>query len=319
MKLSIGFITYNKASLKYLAEFLPSLKKALSFLSSSEYQVMVYDNSDEQKNENRLALEFFDYKYQLKIEYYSGEENIGFGAAYNVLINKAKKTEAKYFLIINPDTLLESDSISKLVSVLDKDDSVDAVSPKVLRWDHKNSKTTKQIDTCGLILKPGIQFKDLGQGKIDKGQYDDREIIAPSGAVGLFKMSSLQKISKQGQYFDPDFFMYKEDCDLAYRFKQAKMESKLVSESVIYHDRTTAFYGGGFLSFIRNRSEQNKQVKMWSFKNQHLLYIKYFTKESFFSQMFIIIRVFEYFILALILEQYNLKLYKNLLKKISID
>jgi len=319
MKLAIGFITYNESSSKYLADFLPSLNEALSFLSSSEYRVMAFDNSDKGENVNRLALEFFDYKHKSKIEYYTSEENIGFGAAYNILIKKAEEVGAKYFLIINPDTLIEKDSISKLVKVLDEDASVDAVSPKVLRWDFTNSVQTNVIDTCGLVQYPGIKFSDLGQGKLDKGQYDNRKIVCPSGAVGLFRIKALQKISENGSYFDPIFFMYKEDCDLAYRFKRAKLSAKFVSDAIIYHDRTTAFYGGGIFSFIRNRRRQDVKAKMWSFKNQHLLYLKYFAKESLYSQIMVIIRIFGYFIFALIFEQYNLKTYKKLLNRPTID
>ena len=319
MKLTIGFITYNESSSKYLADFLPSLKAALSFLPESEYRVTAYDNSDKDKNINRLALEFFNYKYNTKVEYYSGEENIGFGAAYNFLINKARKSKSEYFLIINPDTLLESDAISKLVYALDEDKKFDAASPKVLWWDFVNSTKTKQIDTCGLVLKPGIKFNDLGQGKIDKGQFDARKIVAPSGAVGLFRISALQKIAKEGEYFDSEFFMYKEDCDLAYRFRLAKLQAKFVSKAIIYHDRTAAFYGNSLIAFIQSRKKQNKQVKMWSFKNQHLLYIKYFAKESLYSQVWVVVRIIKYFIFSLIFERYNLKLYKVLLRRASID
>lgn len=319
MKLAIGFITYNEASSKYLAYFLPSLKKALNFLSPDQFSIMAFDNSDEKKNVNRLALEFFEYRENLAIKYISRDKNIGFGAAYNIIIKEANKLNCQYFLLINPDTILEENTILELIKTLDRDKELAATSPKILRWDFVNQLKTRQIDSCGLVLRPGLKFKDLGQGKIDKGQFEKSKIVAPSGAAGLFRLSALERVKEDGNYFDPVFFMYKEDCDLAYRLKIAGLKAKLSNKSILYHDRTTAFYGRGIISFILNRKSQNRKIKKWSFYNQHLIYIKYFAKESIYSQTVVISRILLYFIFSLILEQYNLKLYKKLWKRQTID
>jgi GT2 family glycosyltransferase len=315
MKLALGFITYNQVSAKYLAYFLPALKEALHFLPENSYKVMVFDNSNEDENTNRLALEFFDYKHQFKIEYHSKSKNIGFGSAYNFLIARAKELEAEYFLLINPDTLPEKNSLFFLLKVLEEKSELAAVAPKILRWDFANFKKTRQIDSCGLLLRPGLKFIDLGQGEKDEGQYDDKTIIAPSGAAGLFRLSALDKIREKGFYFDPDFFMYKEDCDLAYRLKLAGLKSALVHQAIIYHDRSAASYSRGFLAFWLNRKKKSKEIKSWSFYSQHLLFIKHFSKETFYSRMIIIIRIFILFIFSLILEQYNLKQYKKMFNK----
>lgn len=315
MKLFIGFITYNKASSKYLAYFLPSLKEALNFLPENEYIVAAFDNSDSDKNENRLALEFFDYKNNFKIKYHSQDRNIGFGAAYNKLIDSAKKSEAKYFFIINPDLILDSKSILNLIKKLDADESVGAVSPKIKRWDFKNLKKTQEIDSCGLIMRPGLKFIDLGQGEIDRGQYDTSNIVAPSGAAGMFRVSTLDKIKEEGEYFDSRFFMYKEDCDLAYRLKKNNIKSFLVSNSLLYHDRT-ASAKRGLLFYLINRRKIDKKIRTWSFVNQHLIFAKYFKQENFFNKLMIIKRVILIFIFSLMLEQFNLKHYKTIFSKI---
>lgn len=316
MKLVIGFVTYNQFSSKYLAYFLPSLKDALSFLDKKDYRVMVFDNSDSDNNENRLALEFFDYKHNFKIDYFNLDKNIGFGRAYNHLFYQAEKIKAKYFLVINPDIILEKDAILNLVNYLELESHHVAAAPKILRWDFDNLKKTRQIDSCGLLVKPGLRFVDLGQGKADKGQYDKSKILAPTGAAGLFRMSKLKTIKLKNGYFDPQFFMYKEDCDLAYRLKLANLTTGLASKSVMYHHRTAAFYDSGLLAFFRNRLKKSREVRAWSFYNQHLIFLKYFTKESFFSKIVILLQVGIFFIFSLILEQFNLKQYKKLIHKL---
>lgn len=314
MKLVVGFITYEDTSLKYLEYFLPSLKQALSFLTPTDYQVIAFDNSSKNDNRNRLALEYFHHKHNWPVNYYATGQNIGFGSAYNLMIEQSLKLGAKYFFVVNPDILIEPDAIKSLISALDKKPEISAASPKILRWDFKSLHKTKQIDSCGLQKKPGLIFYDIGQGEVDAGQYDTVDIIGPSGAAGLFKLEFLQKIRDKNGYYDNRFFMYKEDCDLAYRFKLANFKSIILSDAILYHDRSMAFYGSSWRSFFKNRRKLSKTARAWSFRNQHLLFIKYFLKENIWSKFLIIKQAILMLLFSLILEQFNLKEYIRMIK-----
>jgi len=309
MKLVIGFITYNELSAKYLDEFLLSLKVALGFLKQKDFKVFVFDNSSPDFNANRLAIEFFNSNNDFFIEYDSAGENLGFGRTYNILINKAKREKAEYFLIINPDTIMDSGAISCLIKALDGDKKLASVSPKILRWDFENKQKTRDIDSCGIILKSALRFNDLGQGEIDSGQYNQSAILGPSGACGLFRLSALGKISKNGQYFDERFFMYKEDCDLAYRLFLAGFTSKLISEAIVFHDRTTKSSGNGLTNIIKDRRQKSRQIRAWSLQGQNLIFRKYFKNQTFVNKLLIIFRVLAMFVFSLILEQFLLKNY----------
>ncbi|MFA6513963.1 MAG: glycosyltransferase family 2 protein [Patescibacteria group bacterium] len=314
MKLAVGFVTYNDSSAKYLGDFLPSLRHSLNFLPVVDKRILTFDNSSQDNNINRLALEYFVREHPDEMISFSSKENIGFGSAYNVLITQAKKLKAEYFLMINPDVLLEPDAIEKLLSKMETNKDLASVSPKILRWDFNNHKQTKQLDSCGLSLKSGLRFNDLGQGEIDNDQYNETEIIGPSGAIGLFRLSALESIKDKYGYFDSRFFMYKEDCDLAYRLHLAGFKSALVPEALAYHDRTAAFYGKGISQSLLNRRQTSKQVRAWSFKNQHLLFVKHFKNENFKSKFVVIARVVVMFVFSLILEQFNLKQYPNIVR-----
>ncbi len=314
MKLAVGFITYNDSSAKYLSDFLPSLKRALDFLPKKDRQILAWDNSHSDFNINRLALEYFTQQNREAISIFSSEKNIGFGAAYNELIKKAKQAGATYFLTINPDVLLETDTIKKLFDKLELEPTLASVAPKILRWDFDKKSKTNQIDSCGLKLKNGLKFIDLGQGEIDNGQYDKADILGSSGAMGLFRMSSLDKVKGKFGYYDSRFFMYKEDCDLAYRLKLAGFKSSLVPWALAYHDRTAAFYGQGIWQFLANRRQASRLVRAWSFKNQHLLFVKHFKSEGLWSQLKIVFRVTSLLFFSLILEQFNLKEYPAVFK-----
>jgi len=315
MKLIVGFLTYNESSYKYLPEFLSSLKKALKFLPSSDYKVLVFDNSHPNNNLNRLAIEFFNHQNGDLIQYYSSGDNLGFSRAYNILINQAVKLKATYFLMINPDTLIEPETIRKLVEALEKNGTLGSVAPKIKQWDFINQQKTNIIDSLGLVLKPGLRFIDKNQGEIDCNQSGTpTSILGPSGAAGLFRISALQKIREQGGYFDERFFMYKEDCDLAYRLYLQGYKSQLVADAVVYHDRSAAASGHIIIQQLADRRRKSRQIRAWSFRNQHFLFVKHWSRQNLTNRSLIVFKMVSFFIFSLILEQFLLKEYAQILR-----
>ncbi len=310
MKLAVGFLTYNDANAKYLADFLPSLKEALGFLASDDYKVFAFDNSDSGNSLNRVKLEGFNEQNPNFLEYLHAAGNLGFSRAYNILIRLAARQQAEYFLVINPDTILEKDTIFELVSALDKNPDLGSASPKIRRWDFAANTKTRWLDSCGLVLKSGLRFYDLGQGQEDDKRFDKFLILGPSGAAGLFRLDALEKIKKDDQYFDEQFFMYKEDCDLAYRLFLIGVGSILVPGAIIYHDRTAASSGAGIFNKIFDRRQKSRQIRSWSFRNQHLIFVKHWYKQNLLSKLLIVLQVISFFVFSLILERFSLKEYK---------
>lgn len=312
MKLFVGLITYGESSLKYLKESLAALSSSLDFLSQNDYSVVIFDNSE---NYN-LNQEFIAKNYP-NFQVIAENINFGFAKSYNKLIRLACEKKAEYFFMMNPDVLLEKDTIEKMTVVMDKNGEISSVCPKLYRWPFPEKPKDKIIDTCGLILLPGLRFADLGQGRIDDGSFDDLEILGPSGAAGLFRVSSLKKIVSNGQYFDERMFMYKEDCDLAYRLFLTGETSICVKEAIAWHDRTAADPGKGFFATLKDRENKSKQVRRWSFANQNLIYAKHFKKQNFFSKLKIINSSILMFGFALFKEPFLLSEYKNIFAKIS--
>lgn len=309
MKLAVGFLTYNEATAKYLGDFLPSLEAALGFLKPDDYRIYAFDNSDRGQLANSQILQRYE-----NIAYFCQGHNLGFARAYNVLIREAIKDGADYFLVINPDTLVEPEAIERLVAALAADGSLGSVAPKLLRWDFSGQGRTNLIDSLGLILEPGLKFIDLGQGDKDEEQKKAHAILGPSGAAGLFRLDALRKAaeSHQGgaeQYYDERFFMYKEDCDLAYRLFLGGYASRLIPEAIIYHDRTAAVSGQGIGDFWRNRQSKSRQIRAWSFRNQHLIFLKHWKKQNLVNKIIIGFKILGLFTFSLILEQFLLKEY----------
>jgi GT2 family glycosyltransferase len=298
-KLVIGFITYNDLTAKYLPYFLQSLKEQ----TFQDFQLLVFDNSEAEMNANADFLASYP-----KLEYLRVGENIGFAQAYNLLLARAAEIRSEYFLAINPDVILEQDAVRLLIEGLSRDKVLGSVSPKVLKWDFEKNIKTDIIDTCGIVLRPGLLFIDSGQGERDSAKYhDDFAILGPSGACALYRMDVLKKIMKPDGYFDGSMFMYKEDVDLAYRLFLEGYGSMCVASSLAYHDRTASGTGEGNFAIAANRKNKSRTVKEWSFLNQQMIFIKYWNLQDWKNKLLIIWYEIRVFVFIALFERYLLK------------
>ena len=307
MKLAVACLCYNQSSSPYLPEFLESLEIALASAAAA-CLVLAGDNSDVEPFINREIIAHHNLNSAFPARLIAFEKNLGFAAAYNRLIKMAEAEGCDYFLMLNPDMIVEPTAITKLIEAICMKSELAAVCPKIYRWDFKGGKKTKIIDSCGIMMKPGLRFYDLGQGESDSGCYDNTKVFGPSGAAALFRLSALDAIIENGQYFDERFFMYKEDCDLAYRLNKAGLKTLFVPQAIMYHDRSAASQGS-ILATLHNWRQRSRQTRIWSFVNQHLIFAKHLTNEGLYSHFIVYARIVFYFIFSLILAPFLLKSY----------
>ncbi len=298
----IGFITYGDTTAKYLPYFLPSLKNQ----NLENCRLIAIDNSEDENNNN------IKYLRDHGIAYERAGGNIGFARGYNKLIQRALNWQADYFLALNPDMIIASGAAEKMMRVLDRYKELGSVSPKIKRWDFINLKKTNIIDSCGITETSALRFSELGQGEEDKGQCDNHEILGPSGAAAMYRISALKNTKEKNNYFDELMFMYKEDCDLAYRLKLAGFKSECVSDAIIYHDRTASAHSSSNLNVAMNRKNKGRLVKEWSFLNKHIIFIKYWRLQNFKQKLEVLWYAFRMFVFVLLFEQYLLGQYVKL-------
>lgn len=306
VKLAVGFIIYGKITLKYLPYFLPSLYKQ----NFQDFIIFVFDNSDDFENEN---IKYIKENYP-DIEIERVGKNIGFSRAHNIMIKKALNIGARYYLALNCDIILEPDVLGTMVGDMDRGGNLGSICPKVLKWDYKNNKKTKIIDSCGIQMQTGLKFIDIGQGQIDTEQFNNANILGPSGVSAMYRISALEKVSEHNQYFNELMFMYKEDCDLAYRLFLAGFKSKCAYSAIVYHDRTVSGCGEDNYNIAINRKKKSRQSKKWSFLNQHIIFLKYWKLQNCYGKLAIIWQEIKMLAFVFLFEQYLLKEYLRLWK-----
>lgn len=305
IKIYIGFITYGKATAKYLPYFLPSLKRQ----TYKDYKISAVDNSESENNENASYIK----NNFPEINFKWAGKNLGYAKAFNLMIKEAAEAGAEYFLALNPDIVLEEDAAARLVEAMDNNGELGSATAKVLKWDFAKREKTNIIDSCGLKLLPGLRFVDFLEGKPSAAGCEG-DIIGVSGAAAIYRLSALEKVKQGEEYFDELMFMYKEDCDLAYRLLLAGFKAKCVDAAVVYHDRSSGGQGEDNLTVVLNRKNKGRMVKKLSFLNQQIIFLKYWRLQNFPNKLAIIWFEFKMLIFILLVEPYLIKEFFKLRK-----
>jgi GT2 family glycosyltransferase len=203
----------------------------------------------------------------------ANKENTGYAGAGNQGIEISR---GEYVFITNPDIILEEDYFEKAVAKMQKEPHVAALTGKVLQYDFNTEKPTGLIDTTGLKMFRSRRVIDRGQGEKDQGQYDAEEyVFGVSGACPLYRREALEDVKISGEYLDNDFFMYKEDVDLSWRFGKFGWKSLYYPSIVAYHGRGTGIFDrSSVVGTLKHRGRLNKFQKYYGYKNQRLMQLK---------------------------------------------
>ena len=92
-----------------------------------------------------------------------------------------------------------------------------------------------------------------------------RDVFGVSGAAAVYRRSFINDVTINDEYFDEDFFAYREDADVAWRGRVLGWKSMHVPEAVAYHVRTVT---------PERRSSLPAAINMHSVKNRFLLRLK---------------------------------------------
>ena len=224
LMVSVLITTYNSA--KFLDRCLESLRQQ----TYDQLEIIVVDNAS--ADSTRSFLQTMGNNVRLILN----ATNVGFAAAQNQGVRVAK---GKWLLSLNPDVLLAPDFIAKLVAAGEADPSIGTVCGKLLRWSLGDEpEFTQVVDSTGIYFTPDLRHLDRGAGHEDRGQYDQPEFVfGATGAAALYRRSMVEDVSLDEDFFDEDFFSYREDADLAWRAQLMGWKCLYVPEARGWHVR----------------------------------------------------------------------------------
>ncbi len=226
MKLSVIIVNYNVRY--FLEQCLHSVKAASQGI---ETEVYVVDNASVDGSVKMVREKFPDVKC------IANHENIGFARANNLAIEKAA---GEFILLLNPDTVIETDTFLKIISFMDSHPDAGGLGVKMVDGKGKYLPESKRglptpevafykIFGLSRLFPRSERFSRYHLGYLDKDQTHTVDILA--GAFMLLRKSVLEKTG----LLDEQFFMYGEDIDLSYRITLAGYKNYYFPETRIIH------------------------------------------------------------------------------------
>lgn len=226
MEISIIIVNYNVKD--FLAQCLSTLRIALDGLES---EIIVIDNDSQDGSKDYLPKKFPEVQYSWL------DVNLGFGAANNIGIEQAK---GRYILLLNPDTLIDKDTIRKMIAFMDKEPQTGIAGCRVLNADGtfqlacRRGLPTPWASFCKLFGLQSLFPKSPVFAQYNLTYKSEFETYDVDALIGAFMFCRREALMESGG-FDTDFFMYGEDLDLCHRVKQLGWNIRYYHEPTIIH------------------------------------------------------------------------------------
>ena len=239
---SVVIVTYNVR--EFLEQALDAVAKASAGLA---VETFVVDNDSADGSTAMVAERFPD------VTVIANTDNVGFATANNQAIRQAK---GRYVLVLNPDTIVQEDTLRELVAFMDAHPDAGAVGPRILNPDGTFAPESRRA-----FPTPAVAFYRIsGLGRLFPtsprfGRYNLTHLPADqpcpvdalSGSCMMVRRDAVLARTEQRSevpddrsrrpagLFDEDFFMYGEDLDWCYRIQQAGWTIHYTPSTQIVH------------------------------------------------------------------------------------
>ncbi|MCM1041270.1 MAG: glycosyltransferase [Bacteroides sp.] len=211
MLLSVVIVNYNVRS--FLEQCLNSIRQSRELIWGSDFEVFVVDNRSADGSVEMVRERFPE------VHLIANQENLGFAKANNQAI---RRSSAKYVLLLNPDTLVENDTLKKCIDFMESRPDAGGLGVKMMDGQGRYLKESKRglatpatsfykISGLCKIFPRSERFAAYYMGHLDENETNPVQIL--SGAFMLLRRQALDKVG----LLDESFFMYGEDIDLSYR------------------------------------------------------------------------------------------------------
>lgn len=217
---SIIIVTFNGKC--YVSDCLDAIFKN----TYPNYEIIVIDNGSYDDTIQYLNNQYKDKR--LKTIFL--DKNFGPAYARNVGVQSAN---GKYLAFLDNDTKPEKEWLFGPILAMEKDPYVGACQCKLMLMDYPD-----RIDYVGDYLgQNGFLVQRANGGEKDNGQYDFCEEIFSAKSAGMVMQKS---VFLEVGGFDPLYFIYVEETDLAWRVWLRGYHIIFIPESVVMHKFSTS-------------------------------------------------------------------------------
>ena len=227
-EISIIIVNYNTFALTSNC-----VRSVIKQTKDVEYEIILVDNASSECDANFFLQEFPELKLIIN------PVNIGFAGGNNKGI---EISTGDYLLLLNSDTILHEDSISKTIQYLRRNHNVGAVGCKMTYPDGKLQHTARRFRSIEWELLDIFRFIPFllpyrKRAFLMLGKYFEADFNCScdwvNGAFFLFSKKVLDHFPDKK--LDERFFMYAEDQLWCWQFNQLGYKNYFYSETSIVH------------------------------------------------------------------------------------
>lgn len=227
--------------------------KSLLEIDYHNYRIIVVDNGAYDRTrfqKTEIDSDIIEYMYL--------EENKGFADGNNKGIEYAFKYSPDYFLLLNNDTIVKKDFLTKMVSMCENQFGLIGgkiyyhLEPDIL-WYAGGSYN--RVTGCS---------EHFGYRKKDCEEYSkNKEVNFITGCLMLIPSKIIEKVG----YLDTNYFMYSEDVDYCCRVLDNGFKMYYCADAIIFH------------KIGMSMNDKNETRNYFIYKNQFVMIQKYGIKK----------------------------------------
>ncbi len=229
------------------------------------YRIVIVDNDSRNKSEEILREKFPHHNI------IQTGSNRGYAAGNNAGIRIALKAGADYVLILNNDTLVETDFLDKLIAYAESNQFAGIVGPKIITesGDLDLSCARRRPTLLFFIWKIGLGSLLLPNNKISRtynyeNEYDFKSIKKVdiiSGSCMLIRCELLKEIG----LLDENTFIYLEEFILHEKIRRTKFHTAIVPSSIIVHKKQRSIGTVNYKALWESYKSYN--YYLWNYRN----------------------------------------------------
>jgi GT2 family glycosyltransferase len=259
MVLSIIIVSWNTRQ-----DLLRCLGSIMANPPAGAFEVLVFDNASTDGSAEAVAAEYPQVRLMVS------RENLGFARGNN---RAASSAQGRFWLLLNPDTVVCPGAVDTLVGYLASQPHVAAVGPRLINADGSLQPSIERLPTLYrefwrlLHLDRLYPVSKYPRPALASRRPQRVEVV--NGACLLLRREAVEGTGM----FDEDYFIYSEEIDLCDRLKNDGWEIHWVPEAVVSHlggQSTRQVADRMFIELYRNKvkffRKRRGQVSAWLYK-----------------------------------------------------